>query len=151
MLHLRIALLMLAAVAISSCSTTGGTIGGLLPAPKFLKGEIKENTSAGSVYHRLRISLPQSIGPIIPGQFAMVSVEGAQEMLLPRPFSIHNFDNDGETSWLDFLFKVVGKGTALFSHLEFQLSGTTPGSFPYHAPSRSCKSSTSNVSRSSCR
>jgi dihydroorotate dehydrogenase electron transfer subunit len=85
--------------------------------PVYLKGEIKENTSAGSVYHRLRISLPQSIGPIIPGQFAMVSVEGAQEMLLPRPFSIHNFDNDGETSWLDFLFKVVGKGTALLSHL----------------------------------
>jgi len=85
--------------------------------PVYLKGEIRESTSIGSVYHRLRISLTQSIGPIIPGQFAMVSVEGASDMLLPRPFSIHNFDNDGEGSGLDFLFKVVGKGTALLARL----------------------------------
>lgn len=85
--------------------------------PVYLKGEIRENESIGSVYHRLRISLPQPIGPIIAGQFAMLSVEGTTDMLLPRPFSIHNFDNDKSASWLDFLFKVVGKGTALLSHL----------------------------------
>jgi len=85
--------------------------------PVYLKGAIRENTSIGSVYHRLSISLPQSIGPIIPGQFAMLSVEGTTDILLPRPFSIHNFDNDGEGFWLDFLFKVVGKGTALLARL----------------------------------
>ena len=83
----------------------------------YRKGEIKENTRVGSGYHRLRISLPQPLGPLIPGQFAMVSVEGTTDMLLPRPFSIHNCDNDDNASWLDVLFKVVGKGTALLAHL----------------------------------
>lgn len=43
MVHLHAVLLVLAAVTISGCSTTGGTVGGLFPAPKFLKGEIKNN------------------------------------------------------------------------------------------------------------
>lgn len=43
MVYMRAILLVVAAVIISSCSTTGGTIGGLLPAPKFLKGEIKND------------------------------------------------------------------------------------------------------------
>ena len=85
--------------------------------PVYCKGEIRESKSIGAVYHRLRISLPHPIGPLIPGQFAMVSVEGATDMPLPRPFSIHNCDNDANASWLDVLFKVVGKGTALLSRL----------------------------------
>jgi len=85
--------------------------------PVYLKGAVKENKSVGSVYHRLRISLSQPIGPIIPGQFAMLSVEGTEDIPLPRPFSIHDFDNDNDASRLDFLFKVVGKGTALLAHL----------------------------------
>ena len=85
--------------------------------PVYCKGEIRENTRIGSAYHRLRISLPHPLGPLIPGQFAMVSLVGTTDMLLPRPFSIHNCDNDDEASRLDFLFKVVGKGTALLARL----------------------------------
>lgn len=44
MVYLRVVLLAAVAFAVAGCSTTGGTIGGLLPAPKFLKGEIKNNT-----------------------------------------------------------------------------------------------------------
>lgn len=44
MVPLRIAMLVLAAVCVGGCSTTGGTIGGLFPAPKLLKGEIKNDT-----------------------------------------------------------------------------------------------------------
>jgi hypothetical protein len=36
--------LLLVAVVIFGCETTGGVIGGLIPAPKFLKGEIQNNT-----------------------------------------------------------------------------------------------------------
>jgi dihydroorotate dehydrogenase electron transfer subunit len=85
--------------------------------PYYLKCEIKENRKMGSLYHRLRISLPQSIGPITPGQFAMLSLKNSVAMLLPRPFSIHNFANGEKGSWLDFLFKVVGKGTTQLATL----------------------------------
>lgn len=88
-----------------------------LSIPVYLKGEIRENEGLGSIYHRLRIALPQPIGPIIPGQFAMLSIEGTKDILLPRPFSIHNFDKDTDASQLDFLFKVAGKGTALLASL----------------------------------
>lgn len=44
MRQLRVVLFVVAAFVLVGCSTTGGTIGGLFPAPKFLKGEIKNNT-----------------------------------------------------------------------------------------------------------
>jgi dihydroorotate dehydrogenase electron transfer subunit len=86
-------------------------------SPIYLKGEITENEEMGSLYHRLRVSLPLPIGPIIPGQFAMLSIEGNKDILLPRPFSIHNFDKAEDASQLDYLFKVVGKGTELLGKL----------------------------------
>jgi dihydroorotate dehydrogenase electron transfer subunit len=85
--------------------------------PVYLKGEIRENKEMGSQYHRLRISLPHSIDPITPGQFAMLSIEGNKDILLPRPFSIHKFAYKESSSYLDFLFKVIGKGTALLAKL----------------------------------
>jgi dihydroorotate dehydrogenase electron transfer subunit len=89
---------------------------GSMNLPVYLKSEIKESESIGSLYHRLRISLPQSIGPVAPGQFAMVSLENGG-IVLPRPFSIHNFEKGERTAWLEFLFKVVGKGTAHLAKL----------------------------------
>ena len=84
--------------------------------PFYLKGEIKERKRVASFYHRLRISLPYPIGPITPGQFAMLKVEGAG-VILPRPFAIHNFGEEKKVPWLEFLFKVVGKGTGLLAGL----------------------------------
>lgn len=43
MRYLRTALA-IACLFLAGCETSGGTIGGLLPAPKFLKGEIKNGT-----------------------------------------------------------------------------------------------------------
>jgi dihydroorotate dehydrogenase electron transfer subunit len=85
--------------------------------PAYLKGEITANTRMGSLYHRLRIALPQPIGPITPGQFAMLSIAHGGGMVLPRPFSIHNFEQEAKVSWLDFLFNVVGRGTAQLADL----------------------------------
>ncbi len=72
--------------------------------PVYLKGEIRENKELGSQYHRLRIFLPRSIDPVTPGQFAMLSIEGNKDILLPRPFSIHRFT-------------YIGKGTGLLAKL----------------------------------
>jgi dihydroorotate dehydrogenase electron transfer subunit len=85
--------------------------------PVYLRGEIRKNNKIGSLYHCLRIFIPCVMEPIRPGQFAMLSIEGNRNILLPRPFSIHNFDCKKSVSYLDFLFKVVGKGTALFADL----------------------------------
>lgn len=43
MSRLRFVLFIAAVFSLVGCSTTGGTIGGLFPAPKFLKGEIKND------------------------------------------------------------------------------------------------------------
>ncbi|RJQ48991.1 MAG: hypothetical protein C4528_01500 [Gammaproteobacteria bacterium] len=43
MSRLRFVLFVAAVFTLVGCSTTGGTIGGLFPAPKFLKGEIKND------------------------------------------------------------------------------------------------------------
>lgn len=85
--------------------------------PAYLKGEITANNGMGSLYHRVRIALPQPLPPITPGQFAMLSIDNGGERVLPRPFSIHNFEGGKKVSWLDFLFKVVGRGTAQLADL----------------------------------
>jgi dihydroorotate dehydrogenase electron transfer subunit len=85
--------------------------------PSYRKGEIVENEQRGTQYYRLKVSLSQPIGPIMPGQFAMLSIEGTKDILLPRPFSIHNFDDGENASQLDFLIKVVGKGSTLLAQL----------------------------------
>ncbi len=45
-IEVRVAAAVLTAAMLVACSTTGGTIGNLIPAPKLLKGDIKNN-----VYH----------------------------------------------------------------------------------------------------
>jgi len=90
--------------------------------PVYLKGEIRQNKKMGSLYHCLSILLPHAIDSIIPGQFAMLSIEGRKDVLLPRPFSIHKFARKGSASYLDFLFKIVGKGTTLLAELSISSS-----------------------------
>jgi dihydroorotate dehydrogenase electron transfer subunit len=90
--------------------------------PVYLKGEIRENNKIGSLYHCLQIFLPRFIDPITPGQFAMLSIAGNKDVLLPRPFSIHNVERQGSASYLDFLFKIVGKGTTSLAELSISSS-----------------------------
>jgi dihydroorotate dehydrogenase electron transfer subunit len=89
----------------------------MMSNPVYLKGRIRENKEMGSLYHYLGIYLPRSVEPITPGQFAMLSIEENKDILLPRPFSIHKFACKESASYLDFLFKVIGKGTALLAKL----------------------------------
>jgi dihydroorotate dehydrogenase electron transfer subunit len=85
--------------------------------PIYLKGEIRENNKIGSRYHCLKIFVPHSLDLIKPGQFAMLSIKECKDVLLPRPFSIHKFARKENASYLDFLFKVVGKGTSFLAEL----------------------------------
>jgi dihydroorotate dehydrogenase electron transfer subunit len=85
--------------------------------PVYIKGVVIENEQKGDQYHRLKVSLSKPIGLVVPGQFAMLSIEGEKNILLPRPFSIHNFDNEENVSQLVFLIKVVGEGSRLLARL----------------------------------
>lgn len=69
----------------------------------------------GDVF-RLTVHAPRIADAAVAGQFAMIRVQDAFDPLLRRPFSIHK-TGDGTVS---FLFKVVGKGTAM-------LAGLNPG------------------------
>ena len=84
-------------------------------SPIYLNGIIIENEQRGDQYHHLKVSLSKSVGLVVPGQFAMLSIEGRKDILLPRPFSIHNFDNEENASRFDFLIKVVGDGSRLLA------------------------------------
>jgi len=83
--------------------------------PRFVTGKILQNVRHG-VFYRMEVSIPER-AQFVPGQFAMVSGWNGNDPLLPRPFAIFNSDGDQEAGIVEFLYKVVGRGTALLSCL----------------------------------
>lgn len=67
----------------------------------------KINLSSGFVLLKLRKSCP--LLPIKPGQFAQVQIPDTSGVLLRRPISIH--DADEEKGCLSLVIQTVGKGT----------------------------------------
>jgi len=71
----------------------------------------------------LSVSSPQQAQATRPGQFAMIRLLGHSDVLLRRPMSIYDVrpaENGGAhpgLQVLDFLYKVVGRGTALMATL----------------------------------
>lgn len=77
--------------------------------------EIVANEYAGQDIFRLTLKVPHiASGCVLPsaGQFYMLSLN-AGEHILPRPLSVHAFDEVSGT--LSFLYKTAGKGTRLLS------------------------------------
>ncbi len=73
----------------------------------------------------LSVLSPEQAQAARPGQFAMIRILGHSDVLLRRPMSIYDLrpgDNgDGEQAKpaeLDFLYKVVGRGTAMMAALK---------------------------------
>jgi dihydroorotate dehydrogenase electron transfer subunit len=66
----------------------------------------------------MSLQVPSDFQTAVPGQFVMVRVKERDEPFLSRPFSINflNFDNAGTI--MGILYKVVGKGTTIFSRLK---------------------------------
>ncbi|MDW7771352.1 MAG: dihydroorotate dehydrogenase electron transfer subunit [Desulfobulbaceae bacterium] len=75
---------------------------------------ISKESLTGEVF-RLTVHSPQIAESAVAGQFAMIRVQDSLDPLLRRPFSIHKTGADGSVS---FLFKVVGKGTAMMAALQ---------------------------------
>lgn len=83
--------------------------------PVYVEAKISRIEQLGTVYCGLQVSLPTSVGPVIPGQFAMLRTEECGGVLLPRPFSICDVDHPEDASRMDFIFRIVGTGTDVLS------------------------------------
>lgn len=85
--------------------------------PKAVAGKILRNEGHGEIFYRLEAAIP---GPVefVPGQFAMVSGWPGNDPLLPRPLAIfRSAAGPKGKGVVEFVYKVVGRGTALLSGL----------------------------------
>lgn len=87
-------------------------MGSVVPAPWNLTGTVIGNKAVSSGLLRLDLELPQAV-PFAPGQFAMLNLTGSGKLIFRRPLSI--LATDGPV--MSFLYRVVGRGTALMADL----------------------------------
>ena len=85
---------------------------------------ILSNIEVSPGYWRMRMTAPAECASARPGQFIMVRVNGAIDPLLRRPFGIFDVGTytpaqSGAVAqpYLEMLYRVVGKGTAMLSTL----------------------------------
>ncbi|MFH0924969.1 MAG: hypothetical protein V1872_04940 [bacterium] len=91
---------------------------------------IISNKNIKSNYYKLQVLYPAPLDNILPGQFFMLQVNNTYDPLLRRPFSYYKIskpDNNPAnptqphnqpSSIIEFLYKVVGKGTQLMTQLQ---------------------------------
>lgn len=86
--------------------------------------QVISNTEVSPGYWRMRMTAPPAILEAKPGQFVMVKVSAAIDPLLRRPFGIFDlgtfatpYTDCGQQTFMEILFKVVGKGTAQLASL----------------------------------
>jgi dihydroorotate dehydrogenase electron transfer subunit len=92
------------------------------PAMQF-KATVISNVEVSPGYFKMRLSAPRDAATA-PGQFLMVKVRDAIDPLLRRPFGIFDvgtfetgYTEAGRQSYLEILYKVVGKGTGVLADL----------------------------------
>ncbi len=88
------------------------------------KSQVLSNVEVSPGYYRMRMTAPPAVLEAFPGQFVMVRVNGAIDPLLRRPFGIYDlgtfatpYTDCGHQTFLEILYKVVGKGTAMLADL----------------------------------
>ncbi|HEV2425906.1 MAG TPA: dihydroorotate dehydrogenase electron transfer subunit [Terriglobia bacterium] len=86
---------------------------------------VVENRPLMGGHFVLTVHSPRQAQAARPGQFAMIRLLGHSDVLLRRPMSIYDVRSEGggngaraEPALLDFLYKVVGRGTALMAELK---------------------------------
>jgi dihydroorotate dehydrogenase electron transfer subunit len=84
-----------------------------IPKPVQLEGLIVANEPVSSGLIRIDAELPSPLN-FAPGQFAMLNLPGEHVWVFSRPFSILAV----EGNIISFLYRVVGRGTALMAALK---------------------------------
>ena len=77
--------------------------------------KVLERHQLGESYFSLVLSHGGTLQPIAPGQFVEVQVEGEPKVMLRRPISIHDVDEQAGTMTL--LIQIVGNGTRRLAQL----------------------------------
>lgn len=98
--------------------------------PEDLKAILTASEDAGSGCRYLRVEAQREIQESRAGQFFLLRVSGVTDPLLGRPFSPLRIE--GRT--VDFVFRVVGKGTGILASLppgsKLELRGPCGNGFP---------------------
>lgn len=88
------------------------------------KSMVIANQEVSPGYFRVRLTAPAHMQAAKPGQFVMVRVRDGVDPLLRRPFGIFDvgtfvpeYPDSLPQHYLEILYKVVGKGTAILSSL----------------------------------
>jgi len=80
-----------------------------------MTGKISDNRSVAPGHFLMRLRLPSSFATPAPGQFVMIRAAAQGEPLLARPLSVFDFHRYPDHCVLELLYRVAGRGTALFS------------------------------------
>lgn len=83
-------------------------------------GVITQNLKLAPDHYLLSLSKNQPVVEPKPGQFYMLRCSAWTDPLLRRPLSIHGYtaEKGGNSSRLDFLYRIVGKGTKILSQMK---------------------------------
>ncbi len=89
------------------------------------------NVRVSSGLIRLDLALDQPL-PFLPGQFAMINLAGDRPFVFSRPFSILSVND----TTISFLYRVVGRGTAVLADLKpgHELTVLGPLGNPFPGP-----------------
>lgn len=78
-----------------------------------LLAPVTSNRPLTGDYWLLDIEAPQIAGPLTPGQFVNIRIEGSLSPFLRRPFSVYRVSKDRRR--LQVAYKVLGEGTRLMT------------------------------------
>ena len=81
-------------------------------------GEILANRMVARDHFLMRVRLPLSFAGPLPGQFVMIRNGGPNGPLLARPLSVFGFERRPDHCAMELLYRVVGRGTGLFSRMK---------------------------------
>lgn len=81
-------------------------------------GEILVNRMVARDHFLMRVRLPLSFARPLPGQFVMIRDGGINGPLLARPLSVFGFEQRPDHSVMELLYRIAGRGTALFSRMK---------------------------------
>lgn len=79
--------------------------------PILISAEILDNKEIISGYFLMKLNSPELASRVVPGQFFDIRVEDRLDIILRRPFSIFDYDENS----VSILYEVAGKGTKILS------------------------------------